>query len=240
MTIDASADQPRRLADAIRSRGHWWIVMHPLPHRGDRIPYRDLDRTLDGARIQLRGWDFPHFDRAGNLRRRSSSILQETDWRYYREMWEFSQTGQFTYLIGIHEDWIERSPGWGPPPDIAERGRLLGVGDTIARMTEIFVFGSRLIASAAGDDAMHLKIEISQLQGRSLWVDSPRRIQFDAVFASDAETFIHEDDHSREQLETNALALAVDQSLEVFARFGWNPPRHMIEEQQAQLRNVRI
>jgi hypothetical protein len=234
----AEQPTPSHLADEIRSRGHWRIYLQPTPPAGDRLPHRDLQPTLASARVQLRGWDFPHLDRAGTVRRRSASILGETDWRYYREVWEFWQTGLFTYLIGIHEDWGERAPGWGPSPEVATRGALLGVGDTIARMTEIFVFAARLARSPAGAERMSIAIEISPLDGRSLWIDSPRRVQLDGVFASDAKAFAYTGEVERNALETHCLSLAVDQSLEVFARFGWQASRVNVEREQSELRNL--
>jgi hypothetical protein len=169
------------------------------------------------------------------LQQRTQSILQETDWRYYRETWEFWQTGLFTYLIGIHEDWTERAPGWGPPPHLTRRGALLGIGDTIARMTEVFLFAGRLAASRVGADVMHLAIEISQLNGRSLWMDSPRRRDLDGVFTSAVDTFLYDDHLESGALQAHGLSLAVDRSLDVFARFGWHPPRSVVEAQQSEL-----
>jgi hypothetical protein len=167
-----------------------------------------------------------------------ASILQETDWNYYRELWEFYQTGQFTYLIAIHEDWVERSPGWGPPANVGQGAPLLGVGDAIFRLTETFAFASRLAATPAGDSSMHMKIEINGLAGRQLWVDSPRRLQFDDAFVTDADAYVYEETIERQTLVANFRSYAVDQALELFARFGWNPSRRLIEEQQGELRGL--
>ncbi len=226
------------LADEILTRGNWRIVIRPNNHGDPRVPYRDLESTLVGARIQLRGWDFPHFDRPGSIRRKMSSILQETDWNYYREVWEFFQTGEFSYLLAIHEDWVERSSGWGPPANLAEHGPLLGVGDTLFRWTEIFTFASRLATTTAGDPSMYISVEIHGLNGRRLWVDSPRRAPFDGARTTDVETYAYGSTVERDALISNFRSLAVDQTLELFARFGWNPERGLLEDQQNELRGL--
>jgi len=228
------------LADDIRSRGHWWIVIAPADHVEGRLPYRELEATVAKAKVQLRGWDFPHLDRPGSIRRRMSSIAQETDWNYYREIWEFFQTGQFTYLIGIHEDWTERSLGWGPPPHLVEQGRLLGIGDALFRLTETLAFASRLSQTSAGGNEIHTRIEIHGLRDRRLWVDSPSRMPFDGQYVTDVETYVFEDTIDRQELIANFRSIAVDQALELYARFGWNPTRELVEGQQGELRGVSL
>src|SRR5712692_4445961 len=157
--------------EEIRSRGHWWIVIHPVDYVPQRLPLTELEQVLQRARVQLRGWDFPHVSDRDPITTRTKSIRGRTDWMYYRELWRFYQSGQFAYLLGIHEDWIERTdPGsfgarWGPPPGLAAQGPLLGVGDALFRITETFEFASRLAVTPAGGEAMQIKIEVHGLKG---------------------------------------------------------------------------
>src|SRR2546428_602147 len=158
------------LEEEIRSRGYWWIVIRPASYVPNRIDFLDLETILRRARIQLRGWDFPHIDERNPLKRRLKSITGFTDWMYYREIWRFYQSGQFSYLMGIHEDWVDRTNaanfglGWGRPQALASKGPLLGVGDALFRITEAYQFASKLAVTPAGDDKMHIKIEVHGLR----------------------------------------------------------------------------
>lgn len=226
----------------IRSRGHWWIVIHPIDYVPNRVPITDLEQLLRRTRIQLRGWDFPHVDDRDPIRMRLKSITGSTDWMYYREVWRFYQSGQFSYLMGIHEDWIERtSEGsfgtrWGPPPELAAQGPLLGVGDALFRITETFEFASRLAVTPAGGDAIHIKIELHGLQGRRLWVDTPHRSPTEHEYRTDIQAFPYEDQFPTAELASSSKELAAQVALDLFARFGWRPPLEMMREEQQELR----
>src|SRR5207244_7494242 len=92
------------LTAAIREKGHWRIVVRPATYVPDRVPYASLRQTIEKSVVQLRGWDFPHLDRQRGARHGNDWVGGETDWSYYKEAWRFSVTGQFVYLVGIHED----------------------------------------------------------------------------------------------------------------------------------------
>ena len=104
------------LADEIRSRGYWSIVIHPTTYDVKRADLSELETIVNRTRVQLRGWDYPHFGERDAIKRRMRSITSSTDWQYYREIWRLYQSGQFVYVIGIHEDWLAYSrfhlDGW--------------------------------------------------------------------------------------------------------------------------------
>jgi hypothetical protein len=53
---------------------------------------------------------------------------------------------------------------------------------------------------------------------------------------TDAASYVYEDRVERQALLANYKAWAVDQALELYARFGWTPSRALIEEEQSELR----
>jgi hypothetical protein len=166
------------------------------------------------------------------------SITCTTDWQYYRETWRLYQSGQFSYLIGIHEDWLDRieDPGWGPTPQLRERGPLLGVGDSLFRMTETFEFARRLAVTQLGDEAMHIKVELHRLEGRMLWVDSANRWPMEREYRAEIDTFVMEDQIPTAKLVGESRLIAADWAHELFSRFGWIPPVEMLRSQQDELR----
>jgi len=232
------------LEQEILSRGNWWVVIHPHEYEQQKLPIEDLEPILRRARVQLRGWDFPHIGDKDPIRTRLRSITGSTDWRYYREVWRFYQSGQFSYLLAIHEDWIEKAredpygPVWGPPEHLIPSGPLLGVGDTINRLTEIFEFASRLAVTPAGGETMHLSIAIRGLEKRLLWVDSPGRYPMQNEYRAEIGQYPFQGDVPTSELNARARELAADLAKDVFARFGWHPPLEMLKKQQAELRTT--
>lgn len=226
------------LSDEIRSKGYWSIVIHPATYQAKRADLSELEPIVNRARVQLRGWDFPHFGERDQIKLRMRSIACSTDWQYYVEAWRLYQSGQFTYLIGIHEDWLDRTENriWGPPAHLSERGPLLGVGDSLFRITETFEFARRLAVTSLGDEAMHIKVEVHQLEGRLLWVDNPNRYPMEREYRAEIQTFVMEERIPTAQLVAESRSLAADWARELFMRFGWSPPIEMLRGQQEELR----
>ena len=223
------------LTDAIRTKGHWRIDVRPTDYLFERIPYSALGSTLDRTVVRLRGWDFPHIDRKGGDRRGNQWIGGETNWDFFKEVWRFHQSGQFVYLLGIHEDWAEgyeRFTRFGQHTG----GLFLGVGDALFRITETYEFAARLAVTDAGAEAMRLEVDLRNVAGRRLYVDSPHRGQMDHAYTFDEPGLHWTATVSRADLAGHSRDLAVDAAAEVFARFGWHPARALLQEQQAELR----
>jgi hypothetical protein len=209
------------LTDAIRARGHWLIVIRPERFVPARVQYKDLRHVLDRCVVRLRGWDFPHIEEQ-HRRRGQDWIGGETQWMYYREAWRFYQSGQFAYLLAIHEDWVDEvpDPSWGPPHNLRTVGPLLGFGDTVDRFTETYELAARLAATDAGDERMVVDVRVRNLARRTLWMDDPRRPPLPLVYRTDATEIPWRRAYRREDLLADALVLARDPIREFMARFG--------------------
>jgi hypothetical protein len=224
------------LTDAIRAKGHWRIVVRPAVYVPDRIPYASLRQTVERAVVQLRGWDFPHLERQGGDRHGNDWVGGETDWSYYKEAWRLSVSGQFVYLVGIHEDWVEDFQGFAGhrmPTD----GTWLGVGDTLFRLTETFEFAARLAMTEAGAERVSVEVAIRGGEGRRLWVDSPTRMPMDNQYVFDEPELTYRKEVDRSELVARSRELAVEAAADVFAKFGWHPERSLLKDQQDELRS---
>ena len=221
------------LSGPIRAKGYWHINVRPAEYLGGRVTYSSLRSILDRCVVQLRGWDFPHLDRRGGDQRGNTWIGGQTDWDQYKEAWRFYQSGQFVYQLGIHEDGIG---GTFPPNRLTPGVAGIGVGDVLFRITETYEFASRLSVTEAGGDEMHIAIDIRNLVGRRLYVDDINRMPMDHDYSFSEPALHWKVTVSRAALAGTSRDLAVDAASEVFARFGWHPPRAMLLEQQSQLR----
>jgi hypothetical protein len=195
--------------------------------------------------VQRRGWDFPHISDRDPIRTRLKSIVGETNWNYYREVWRFYRSGQFAYLLGIHEDWANLATDigfgapWGPPVALGKQGPLIGVGDTLFRITETFDLAGRLATSQAGGDSMVIRLEVHGLKGRMLWVDSPNRSGMEHDYRADIEAFPYTRQFSSAELVARGQDYALDVARSFFMMFGWRVPLEILKEQQAELRPSR-
>lgn len=84
----------------VRSRGHWEVVIRPLPFRQRVTDSRELLQIVEKSAIDLGGWRFPFIsDRQGEQTngqrfRDEDSIRQMHRWEHHLEVWRFYGTGQ--------------------------------------------------------------------------------------------------------------------------------------------------
>jgi hypothetical protein len=103
------------LADEIRSRGHWQIIIRPEAFDAARISdVSALYPIVQQTSVQLRGWDFPHVDRREQPTIDLDWVGQDTRWNHHFEIWRLYQSGQFIDLCGFKDDWRDQSHLWLP------------------------------------------------------------------------------------------------------------------------------
>jgi hypothetical protein len=227
------------LTQAIRKRGHWRVSIRPADYNGERIEYANLASIIDRSRVSLRGWDLPPHIRSSATLHGDNWIGGESDATSRPQAWRFHQNGQFVLLRAIWTDHIEpmddafRLSRHYPP---TQAGPVLPVGDTVFTLTEAFEFASRLAMTEAGSDPMVLDFDLRGLKDRILWVDDPNRSGMDNQYRFNEAELSRHRSVPRSVLVGEAWNLAVDAALDIYSRFGWNPPRHLVEGQQATLR----
>lgn len=220
----------------LRSRGHWKIIIHPGTFVEQRVGnISDLYPILQKISVQLRGWDFPHLDVHTPLHKEKDWIEQSSKWNQYFELWRFYQSGQFFASIGMEEDWLDQNHDWPLPQDWKPES-YLGVENTIFQFTEILEFASRLSLTQAGDESMHLEIDLKGLEGRYLKLKS-RRVGSSNLRDKRAELaeFPYRFDLSKTELITTSKELALKPATELFQHFGWDPGQEVLRDIQAEL-----
>ena len=164
------------VAEEIKSRGYWQTVIRP---RGEYNANRISDLSgipdlLSRLAINRRGWDFPHLERPEKTVVGNDWVGQDTVWEHFHEMWRVTKSGQLLHLAGIRYDWD--APRYLSPFEEVKPGeQILGIGDTLHRMSEVFEFAQRWAQAIAEKDGVRVGIEIGGLLNRRLVVDHPSR-----------------------------------------------------------------
>ncbi len=213
----------------IQTRGNWEIVMRPVKYAAKRVEnILALEEILRGARVSIRGWDFPHFSQESRATTvADDSIAQSVSWDAYNEVWQFYQSGQLRHLSGLTEDW-RTSGGFVPATSNWQPGKFLGIERTIYRMMETFILAGRLAGTPAGAEQMYIRATLHGLQNRELepshdmippvvpHVSSLPEIRFDGEF-------------DRGDLTRAPTDFALRWSQELFRRFHWDAPMDVLK-----------
>lgn len=212
------------------------MIVRPTRFNPKHIPdIASLYPILQRTSVSLRGWDFPHLDSHKSPQIDIDWIGEELDWEHHIYVWRFYQSGQFFHLSNMSIDWRDQSSFWPPDKDW-KPNTLLGVGDTIACLTEIFEFATRLALSEAGDERMHIEIIVGNLVGRALYVDSHKRWPFDYRYSASIKEFPYSIDLSKTDLIAKSREFALEGATELFKRFGWSTTIEILRSWQEELR----
>jgi hypothetical protein len=121
----------------------------------------------------------------------------------------------------------------GYPP---HSNRVLPIGDALFQLTEAFEFASRLALTEAGAETMVFEADLRNLNGHMLWVDDPNRSSMDHAYTYSDPALSLTRELPRQTLVGEAWDLAVAMAIDLYARFGWSAPKHIVEGQQGSLR----
>lgn len=220
----------------ITTRGYWQVVIRPATLVEDRIvDYSQLFPLVEKNRVKLRGWDFPHIDYKAPVLKGPDWIGQEIEWQYMKDEWRFFQSGQFVQIMGIPLDWRDALYLWQDTPEW-KAGTLVGIGDTIGTLTEIFEFAARLALSEAGDEAMHIEFSMHHLKDRSLYMDSGRdRWPLLKAYKTSMDKYAKSFELERSQLVSDAKALASQAAIQFFKRFDFDIDSNDVESWQDEI-----
>ncbi len=213
----------------IQSRGNWQDIIRPVKYVEKRVEnIISLEEILRGARVSIRGWDFPHFSHEANATTVAKDyIAQAVSWDAYHELWQFYQSGQLHHLAGLTEDWrskngfIQATSDWQP-------GKFLSIERTIYRMMETFILGGRLAGTPAGDEQMYIRVMLLGLKNRQL-EPSADMMPPPVPHISLIPEFRLEGEFDRGDLTRAPTDYALQWSREVFRRFGWDAPMDLLK-----------
>jgi hypothetical protein len=231
----------KELEQQIRSRGYWRVVIRPSLFIAERAPLRALETIARDTVVQLRGWDYPHFPRDG-VTRGDDSIEAPTEAAFiaHLELWRLYQSGQFIHLFGMREDWVGETPL--PGLGNVKPGELLSLESTLYTITEIFLFAARLAQRMALGPEVIVEYGLHGLQNRTLATFNPAR---DSLFLgpqgkANAPSFERTVTEQAERIMARAPEIAIEQTLKLYERFGWDPSKESVQEEQRRFLERRL
>lgn len=223
------------LTERIRSRGHWAVSIRPLPYQADRVKYGELLDLLERAAVRMRGWPVPYVDRQTEPIRSDRWIGQDLDtpgMEFHQEAWRFFMSGQFNHLRVVAADWGEEAKRIRIPDGF---DAVVQVWEILFYLTEVFELASRLALGAAGDEVMSIEVRLSGLKNRGLVVRDQRRAEFFQPYRSQLDCIDRAVELPREELVAEGPTRAVDLSIEIFERFGWDASAKLLSDYQREL-----
>lgn len=227
------------LKDKLDSRGYWRVEIRPVVYRDRRVPSpRVLQRAIERARVELRGWDFPHIGRSWELPEHQSWIGVETDWSVHVELWRAYVSGQFVYRGGVWTDWLDQHI-FGNTGEQWKPKQGMPLVSSLWSITEFYEFAARYSQTEAGDDAMFVGVSFHGMKGRVLFGDHERRRGFHHYGPARMDTFEFPRELSRSELISDAPKIAMACAAELFAAFGYEPGGELLESLQSELLQMR-
>lgn len=227
------------LADKIKSRGYWRIIIRPPQFKKDLIPSLDeCLRLIVESKVSLRGWDYPHVAREGEgLANGLDWVESSTEWGEILEYWRFYQSGQFAHLFSCEGDWVDRSQikvqrlqRSQPLP-----GGILDIIEIIYRTTEIYEFAARLASKNVFGSDLQITVELHGMKDRTLVLTDPRRVPPDD-YTCKLDDLPYSKTVSVETMLAKSSELALENILWFFERFNWRRmPTGVIKNDQRRL-----
>ncbi len=227
------------LLEKIRSRGHWKVIVRPTQFVENRVEdFSKLEHILEKSSVRLSRWGFPHISDKSMLHRGADWTGQELEWERYLEIWRFYQSGQFVYYGGLVTDWSDETNGLHRKG--VDETKKLSVRDVIFRYTEVFELAARLSLTKAGGDGTHIEVTLDNLGSRRLWLDPSSHWGSSVIqkFSLSINEWTYKDNFNSAALFANTKELALKPAIELFRRFGWNPPLEILRDMQSQLARV--
>jgi len=219
----------------VRSRGSWTVRIRPVDYQADRVEkLSNLMEAVKTSHVELRGWDFPHFDYKTSPQRFTDYIEQYCDWAHYVELWRAYKSGQFISISALWGDWRDQSDLWSPHSEW-KSGATLGVEDMIFRFVEIFEFAARWANAISMGEEMSVECTLCGLRNRSLEL-SPKRMGCRFSYVSSEDEFTWEKQYSTAVLFSAPRENAIAPATSLLELFGWDTNDDFVRDIQSELR----
>lgn len=231
----------KEIIKKIKSRGYWRIQFMPKPKIDGRISSLSACREIARkAVVELRGWDYPHFpthnDEKQRLDNYSDYIGSWINWESFKELWRMYLDGAFIHYFGMLEDWYDEDSWSDAIHRAITPGSILEIVHVIYRVTEIFIFFSRLVKQKIYTDAIIIEIALFKTDGRKLHISDPMRMPLITDYIAASTEIIFKEEYTVQEIEEKPVELALDVILFIFERFNWSkPPIDTIKSDQRNL-----
>lgn len=165
MTIQETISQ-------IKEHGYWEVVMKSEPHQYVKanLSFDALKELITTNQVKHRGIPFPNLaqKKHGDCYIKETYVESFTRLPYCLEAFRFYQSGQFVHYACMLEDMFgatrSRFEQSDPPRDM----RYLSPSACVYRLTEIFLFASRLATKGVFGENANIQITLHNLNGRVL------------------------------------------------------------------------
>jgi len=225
--------------EKIKSRGHKIIRIHPVEYVEERIS--SLSKCHEIVRehnVRFRGWDFPHISNKDLPYNKNNYIESFTDWDLYKEAWRYYQSGQFFYIAGLKEDWLDATNLFknhrliNTPP-----GDIFGYLNWLCSITEVYEFAARLAQSGYLGAEFKIEVKLFQMKNRKLVsLDDVSLISGDYICREDTLSFYKQ--YSTKDFILNSAKYALNRAIWLYERFNFNnPPIEFLKRKQNDLFN---
>jgi len=224
------------ILEKIRKRGFWTVRVRPVDFQKDRIiRHSDLIDAVQKCSVELRGWDFPHFDLKKSPSRTPDYVEQELDWQHHIELWRAYKSGQFVSISALWVDWRDQSGLWAATPEWVP-GDVLSIEDTVFRMVEIYEFAARWARVADMGNELIVECKVQGLRDRTLRI-GPRRAEFFHRQAASINEWEWKHKYPLAVLFSEPRKLAIEPVINLFELFGWDADENTIRDIQTELRS---
>ena len=224
----------------IKSRGYWLLILEPIRERNEKIENnhpRDKYDILKTTNVQYRGWPTPFFPSSfpeeGNFLKISENITGGIDWEHYKEIFTLFESGQFTLLSSIPEDWIDESKRLqGSDLNQYKQGEILSFVSATYYITEIFVFIKNLINSNLYKEihSFRLKLYFNNTDNRKLKAFGNRIGFFHEYKSTSTNIKVFDNQIEKESFSEAWETIAKNSIINFYKYFGtYDPSASMIE-----------
>jgi hypothetical protein len=220
----------------LRSKGYWQTRLLPVLERTHRLPDKlTFSHQLRDIAVNFRGWDYPHVDLHTTPVIEQDRVWQFSEWRYFHELWCAFQSGQFLDVAGMRHDY-GADVELGPLERVEPGQRILGIGDTVFRMTEIVHFASRYADLVCPGEGIQVRLEAGGLKGRRLVVDNPGRGGTSAPYVAGSELpFTSEFPVAAGATPADLARIGREQANSLFELFGFRANEQVLQSWQAEM-----
>lgn len=234
----------KNLLETIKSRGYWRVNFQPVIIATKISSLGDCLDIVEKNRVELRGWDYPHFPRRrdadSNVEAGNNYYAGWIEWYNHIEFWRMYQSGQYLHYFALREDGGD-TDGWDITPNSnTEPNKFLSIVGTIYSITEIFEFASRLATQNLYDEGVKISITLDNAENRILRMEDPMRGPLFDEYKTALKEITFSQVYSKEDLITKPQDLALEVIVYIFDRFKWHrPPIEVFKKDQDTLINRR-
>lgn len=218
---------------AVKERAHYAIAMQPRTPKDFSLD--ELEGMVRDCRVRRRELPYPYAP-DGGAQRLENCIEASHMGGLHAGVWRLYRSGQFGECLGLYEArWPPGQPpsrGSRAPP----RERFLEPALTLYRISEVFLFASRLARRIP--DVWRIKIDLCGMRDRMLDVRVPERFGLYGDYKCDVPVISLSAELDSGLLQACYADLAVEKTIEVLECFGWQEemPRTLREEQDRMYR----